>query len=81
MTNMTAKKDFRTINATNMPKKVLNAFLSGELDWEETYAIYPGPDYYIGEDGSYGPVNNDDCAICGDDCIDSAHDSREEKTR
>ena len=67
---MAAKKDFRTISVTNMPKKVLEAFMGGELDWEETYAIYPGPDYYIGSDGSYGSY---DCAVCGDDCIDDAH--------
>ena len=60
-----AKKDYRTISVTNMPKKVLEAFMGGDLDWEETYAIYPGPDYYI--------VKGDDCAICGDDCIDDAH--------
>jgi hypothetical protein len=44
-----AKKDYRTISVTNMPKKVLEAFMGGDLDWEETYAIYPGPDYYIGD--------------------------------
>ena len=42
-----AKKDYRTISVTNMPKKVLEAFLGGDLNWEETYAKYPGPDYYI----------------------------------
>jgi hypothetical protein len=57
-----AKKDYRTISVTNMPKKVLEAFMGGDLDWEETYAIYPGPDYYY-----------DHCAVCGDDCIDPAH--------
>jgi hypothetical protein len=59
---MATKKDYRTISVTNMPKKVLEAFMGGDLDWEETYVTYPGPDYYY-----------DHCAVCGDDCFDPAH--------
>ena len=73
-----AKKDYRTISVTNMPRPVLEAFLSGDLDWEETYAKYPGANYYISVlppaplSDIFEPINHD-CAICGDDCIDDAH--------
>jgi len=59
----------KIVDVTKMPENVLSDFLSGVLSFDRAYAMYPGP------------VNNDDCAICGDDCIDSAHDSREERTR
>lgn len=40
----------KTIDATKMPRNVLNDFLSGVLSFDKAYAMYPGPDYVVTEE-------------------------------